>query len=144
MNNYKGFYKVYVNGGGVEVCTFFNPETKEEFSKITWDIEDDRLLWDEEIQILRFLPIDEAAVIAWKHHNNQFVVGDNVEVVRGRKVPKGTMLKVFWIGVRDTYRTKTLKRQGCSWANEKEEVAGCYTENGDKVWIKTEYCKYVA
>lgn len=34
MNNYKGFFKVNENNGGVNVCTFFNPETKEEFSKI--------------------------------------------------------------------------------------------------------------
>lgn len=44
MNNYKGFFKVNENNGGVNVCTFFNPETKEEFSKIVWDIDNDRLL----------------------------------------------------------------------------------------------------
>lgn len=144
MNNYKGFFKVNENNGGVNVCTFFNPETKEEFSKIVWDIDNDRLLEDDEIQILRFLPLDEAAIIAWKHFHNRFVVGDNVEVVKGRKVPKGAVLKVFWIGERETYRTRTLKRQGCRWANETETVAGCYNENGEKVWIKTDYCKYVA
>ena len=138
MNNYKGFFKVNENNGGVNVCTFFNPETKEEFSKIVWDIDNDRLLEDDEIQILRYLTIDNDAVIAWKHFNNAFVVGDNVEV------PKGTILKVFWIGERDTYKTRTLKSQGCIWANEKETVAGCYNKNGEKVWIKTDYCKYVA
>lgn len=144
MNNYKGFYKVGESNGGIEVATFFNPETKEEFSKIVWDIDNDRLLDDDEIQILRFLPLDEATIIAWKHFHNQFVIGDNVEVIKGRKVPKGTVLKVFWIGERETYRTRTLKRQGCRWANETETVAGCYNENGEKVWIKSEYCKYVA
>ena len=115
MNNYKGFFKVNENNGGVNVCTFFNPETKEEFSKIVWDIDNDRLLEDDEIQILRYLTIDNDAVIAWKHFNNAFVVGDNVEVIKGRKVPKGTILKVFWIGERDTYKTRTLKSQGCRW-----------------------------
>ena len=103
MNNYKGFFKVNENNGGVNVCTFFNPETKEEFSKIVWDIDNDRLLEDDEIQILRYLTIDNDAVIAWKHFNNAFVVGDNVEVIKGRKIPKGTILKVFWIGERDTH-----------------------------------------
>ena len=144
MNNYKGFFKVNENNGGVNVCTFFNPETKEEFSKIVCDIDNDRLLEDDEIQILRYLTIDNDAVIAWKHFNNAFVVGDNIEVIKGRKIPKGTILKVFWIGERDTYKTRTLKRQGCRWANETETVAGCYNENGEKVWIKTDYCKYVA
>ena len=144
MNNYKGFYKVAEEGFSISACTFFNPETKEHFSKIVWDNDDDRLLWDDEIQILRNLPLDKEAATAWKHYNNRFVAGDNVEVIKGRKIPKGTILKVFWIGLRDTYKTKMLKKQGCKWANEKEEVAGCYTENGDKVWIKTEYCKYVA
>ena len=105
MNNYKGFFKVNENNGGVNVCTFFNPETKEEFSKIVWDIDNDRLLEDDEIQILRYLTIDNDAVIAWKHFNNAFVVGDNVEVIKGRKIPKGTILKVFWIGERDTYKS---------------------------------------
>lgn len=144
MDNYKGFYKVGVNGGGVEVGTFFNPETKEYFSKITWDIENDRLLEDEEIQVLRFLPINEEAVIAWKHFKGDFVVGDMVEVIKGRKIPKGTKLEVFWMGERPTYRTKQLRKSGCRWANETEMIAGCYNENGEKVWIKTEYLKYLA
>lgn len=143
MDSYNGFYKVGVNGGGVEVCTFFNPETKESFSKIVWDIDNDHLLFDDEIQILRFLPVNEKAVIAWKHYNKMFVVGDNVEVVKGRKIPKGTILNVFWIGERPTYKTKTLRNRGCRWANETEEVTGCYNKNGEKVWIKVDYCQYV-
>lgn len=143
-NNYNGFYKVAVNGGGVEVGTFFNPETKEAFQKITWDIDNDRLLYDDEIQKLRYLTIDENAVIAWKHHNGAFVVGDNVEVVKGRKVPKGTILNVFWLGEKPTYRARTLRNQGCRWANETETIAGCKNENDEVIWIKAEYLKYVA
>ena len=58
-------------------------------------------------------------------------------------VKKGTILNVFWIGERPTYKTKTLRNRGCRWANETEEVAGCYNENGEKVWIKVDYCQYV-
>lgn len=144
MNNYKGFYKVEETGFSLTIATFFNPETKEHFSKRVWDNDDDRLLWDDEIQILRNMPIDENAVIAWKHHNGNFVVGDSVEVVKGRKIPKGTKLEVFWMGERPTYKTQQLRKSGCRWANETEMIAGCYNENGEKVWIKTEYLKYLA
>ena len=35
MDNYKGFYKVNEDNGGVCVGTFWNPDTKETFTKIT-------------------------------------------------------------------------------------------------------------
>lgn len=89
MKNYNGFYKVAEDNGGVCVATFFNPDTKEHFSKIVWDIDNDRLLDDEEIQILRFLPIDEAVRREYMHYNGVILVGDTVEVFKGRKLPKG-------------------------------------------------------
>jgi hypothetical protein len=89
MENYNGFYKVAENNGGVCVGTFFNPDTMEHFSKKTWDIDDDRLLWDEEIQILRFLPINEDVRRIWMHHNGEILIGDTVEVFKGRKIPIG-------------------------------------------------------
>lgn len=89
MENYNGFYKVSVNNGGVCSCTFFNPDTKESFSEIVWDIDDDRLLWDEKIQILRYLPLDYEVRKIWLHHNGIIVEGDTVEVIKGRKIPIG-------------------------------------------------------
>lgn len=62
--------------------------------------------------------------------------GRNVEVVRGRKIPKGTKLNVFWVGEKPTYRSRNY-----SWMNETETIAGCFDENGNKVWIKAEYLK---
>lgn len=62
--------------------------------------------------------------------------GRMCEVVKGRKVKKGTRLEVFWVGERETYRSKQY-----SWMHETEEVAGCYDEEGNKVWIKAEYLK---
>lgn len=62
--------------------------------------------------------------------------GRIAEVVRGRKIPVGTELKVLWVGERPTYRSLMY-----SWMNETEEIAGCYDRNGNKVWIKTEYLK---
>lgn len=60
--------------------------------------------------------------------------GSKVEVIKGRKVPKGTILEVFWVGEKETYRS-----QQYSWMHETELIAGCYDSDGNKVWIKTEY-----
>ena len=60
--------------------------------------------------------------------------GDTAKVIRGRKVKKGTTLNVFWVGEKETYLSKQY-----SWMHETEEIAGAYTEDGQKVWIKTEY-----
>ncbi len=89
MENYNGFYKVAEDNGGVCVGYFFNPDTKESFSKIVWDIDNDRLLDDEEIQILRYLPINETIRKAWKHYNGEILEGDTAEVFKGRKMPIG-------------------------------------------------------
>lgn len=89
MENYNGFYKVEENNGGVCVGTFFNPDTMEYFSKIVWDIDNDRLLDDEEIQILRFLPINEDIRKIYMHHKGIILEGDTVKVFKGRKIPIG-------------------------------------------------------
>ena len=60
------------------------------------------------------------------------------EVIRGRKVKKGTRLEVFWVGERETYRSRQY-----AWMNETETVAGCFDEAGNKVWIKAEYLKNI-
>lgn len=95
MENYKGFYKVAEDNGGVCVGTFWNPETKESFSKITWDIDRPYINDDEEIEILRYLPINKDVRSAWLHYNGIIQVNDVVEVVKGRKVPIGTIAKVI-------------------------------------------------
>lgn len=64
--------------------------------------------------------------------------GRQAEVIRGRKVKKGTILKVFWIGERPTYFA-----QRNPWSKETEMIAGCYDEAGNKVWIKAEYLKNI-
>lgn len=64
--------------------------------------------------------------------------GRNCVVIRGRKVPKGTKINVFWVGERPTYRSRN-----CAWSNETETVAGGYTEDGMKVWIKAEYLEVI-
>lgn len=59
--------------------------------------------------------------------------GINAVVVRGRKVPKGTEVSVFWVGERPTYT-------GCGT----EEIAGCKDAAGNKLWIKAEYLKVIS
>lgn len=58
------------------------------------------------------------------------------EVIRGRKVKKGTKVSVFWVGEKPTYRGRQY-----DWMKETEAIAGCYDENGNKIWIKAEYLK---
>lgn len=64
--------------------------------------------------------------------------GTRAEVIRGRKVKKGTQLEVFWVGERETYMSRQYH-----WMNETERIAGCYDEDGNKVWIKAEYIKSI-
>lgn len=61
---------------------------------------------------------------------------DLCKVVRGRKVKKGTVLKVFWVGEKPTYRSRLYS---CDYMSDTETIAGCYDSDGNKVWIKAEY-----
>lgn len=65
-----------------------------------------------------------------ERENNTPRKGDRAEVVRGRKVKKGTQLEIFWIGERPNYM-----------GTDTETIAGCYDDNHNKVWIKAEYLK---
>lgn len=69
-------------------------------------------------------------------YKQQIEKGRHVEVIRGRKVKKGTKLEVFWCGEKETYQSRQY-----SWMHETELIAGCYDEIGNKVWIKAEYLK---
>lgn len=64
--------------------------------------------------------------------------GTHAEVVRGRKVAKGTKVEVFWVGEKETYRSRQY-----AWMSEYETIAGCYDEDGNKIWIKVEYLKNI-
>lgn len=97
MNSYKGFYKVAENNGGVCVGTFYNPDTKEVFTKITWDIDRPYINDDEEIETLRYLTIDTTIRRMWLRENGIIQKGDSVKVIKGRKVPIGTVAKVLEI-----------------------------------------------
>lgn len=66
-------------------------------------------------------------------HKEAIEVGIKTIVVRGRKVPKGTVLDVFWCGERPTYTGYGT-----------ELIAGCFDKDGNKVWIKAAYLKNIS
>jgi len=115
--SYAGYYKVNEDGFSLTSATFYNPETKHSFSKIVWDLDNDNLLYDEEVQVLRNLPYSEKYRWMWLHELGVIQTGDIVEVYKGRKVPIGTVSKVMKIvSKQDRY-----KRWVCDYA---------YLENG--------------
>lgn len=62
--------------------------------------------------------------------------GTKAEVVRGRKVKRGTVLDVFWVGERETWKSRQYE-----WMHETETIAGAYDAEGNKVWVPVEYLK---
>ena len=102
---------------------------------IGWDIDISLENARKVVKYLKTLAYNEycKSVIAYK---NGVRKGSHVEVIRGRKIPKGTKLEVFWTGERPTYQAR-----GCSWIHDTELIAGCWDESHDKVWIKCEYLK---
>lgn len=79
------WYKIEQFGSTTVVAIFFNVVTKEERLLIVKDIFSD----NERLKKYYEMPISEEAVIEWKHSKGVLLQGDVVEVVRGRKVPKG-------------------------------------------------------
>lgn len=71
-------------------------------------------------------------------YKNSIHKGTNAEVIRGKKVKPGTILNVFWVGERPTYRSRS-----CPWMHETETIAGCHDAAGNKIWIKAEYLKNI-
>lgn len=63
---------------------------------------------------------------------NRIEKGIVAEVIRGRKIKKGTVLNVFWVGERPTYTGYGT-----------ELIAGCKDKDGNKIWIKAEYLKNI-
>lgn len=66
--------------------------------------------------------------------------GDKAEVIRGRKVAKGTILEIFWVGEKPTWAAKNAPY----WSETRKEtelIAGGHDKEGNVVWIKAEYLK---
>lgn len=88
----EGFYKVAENGGTYVTGVFYNPETGEVKRELLrdYDYADGSRDNDE----LYYMPINEEVRILWLHSMGRILVGDVVEVVKGRKIPIGTIGKV--------------------------------------------------
>ncbi|CAB4156602.1 hypothetical protein UFOVP655_75 [uncultured Caudovirales phage] len=65
--------------------------------------------------------------VQYNIESGQIVKGQTVEVVRGRKVPKGTIGKIFWVG------------SGTNFNGQEEERIGIETESGEKFYVPSEY-----
>ena len=92
MSVREGFFKVNQSGGGYVVALFFNPTTKETYTKCVRDYDyADGSRDDDE---LYYMPIDREVAEIYRKHIGIIAVGDVVEVFKGRKVPIGAVGKV--------------------------------------------------
>lgn len=116
-----GYYGI--DGQNMNQCGYETDATKE-----TWR------------QVLRYLRPGANAAFARSviEYKNSIHKGTHAVVVKGKKVPKGTSVEVFWIGEKQTFQSRRY-----DWMHETETIAGCYDENGNKLWIKAEYLKNV-
>lgn len=87
-----GFYKVAQDGWNYVSATFYNPDTKETISGCVRDY--DYADCSRDNDELYYMEIDEDVKRQWLHDGGIILVDDIVEVVKGRKVPIGTVAKV--------------------------------------------------
>ena len=91
----EGFYKVEQHGGSYVSAVFFNPVTKEEYSVCVRDYDYADCSRDDDE--LYYMDINQDVEKEWRHHNGEILVGDKVVVVKGRKIPHGTIGTVKYI-----------------------------------------------
>lgn len=101
------FYKVNMSGGSYVVAYFYNPVTHETDSKLARDYDYSDCSRDND-EVYN-MPINEEAADHYRKYLNSLEgghiqVGDVVEVVKGRKIPHGTIGKVVNVyDWRDSY-----------------------------------------
>lgn len=81
------FYKVNQSGATYISALFFNPVTGETYTKCVRDY--DYADCSRDNDELYYMPIDEEAQRAWFHKCGDILVGDVVEVVKGRTLAHG-------------------------------------------------------
>ena len=86
------FSKVGQSGGSYVVAYFVNPITWEYYSKCVRDYDYSDCSRDDDD--LYYMPIDEEVAHLWRKHQGIISAGDTVRVVKGRKIPIGTVAKV--------------------------------------------------
>ena len=98
IKNLEGFKKInHSVDGGLVTCTMYNIDTKEIKRIVVDDLEyqyGNGLISHEytikELEYISDLRIDEETLKQWKKDNKILYVGCKVEVIKGRKYPKGT------------------------------------------------------
>lgn len=91
--NLDGFYKVGQGGSIYITATFYNPKTKEVIIERVRDY--DYADCSRDNDELYYMPIDENVRTQYLHDHGCILKGDTVKVVKGRKVPIGTVAKVI-------------------------------------------------
>ena len=86
--NAAGFYKVSETCGSLVIATYYNPETDEEDGIVARDYDYDRSVDNDSVYNA---VINENVKKVWLHSNGAILEGDKVMVIKGRKVPKGTV-----------------------------------------------------
>lgn len=88
----EGFYKVEQSGDSFIIGIFYNPDTKEECHEILRDY--DYFDCSRDNDELYYMEIDKDVRRQWLHNKGVILIDDTVEVIKGRKVPIGTIAKV--------------------------------------------------
>ena len=88
-----GFGKIWQDASGNFICaSFYNPVTKEHFTKCVRDY--DYADCSRDNDELYYMSIDTEILRQWNIDNGIIFEGATVEVFKGRKIPIGTIAKV--------------------------------------------------
>ena len=102
-------YKVTPNDGGTFItATFFNPVTGEEKSLCIRDYEYEDCRRDNDE--LYYMQVDENARRVWCHKHGNALENDRVMIVKGRKIPHGTVCTV-----KEKFKVYDRYGRFCAW-----------------------------
>lgn len=89
IDSFPGFFKVAQSGGSYVTATLYNPTTGED--KIVTVRDYDYADCSRDNDEVYNTPINDEVRRVWLHKGGHILVGDTVEVVKGRKVKVGTI-----------------------------------------------------
>ncbi len=133
LNVYKDYKKIMHTGGSLIKCVFYNPETKKVVNFVVDDYEynygDGLVNRDYDLQTLEYIrrmPLDLEALEHYKKNKlKEITEGSRVEVIKGRKYPKGlqgTVKKLYTYIAPNSYN--------------KVQVQYAILESGEKINVK--------
>jgi len=86
--NAAGFFKVEHDGGTYVTAHYYNPKTDEEGSLLARDYDYDG---GHDNDSVYYASIDKESERTWRHRKGEILEGDQIMVIKGRKVPTGTL-----------------------------------------------------